>query len=49
MNQLLVSLTFSKSSIDEQFQTVNLNVYCSHIVNFMNRPAFSQSKVVVWP
>ncbi len=49
MNQFSVSLTFSRFPINELFQTVNSNVTYSHIINFMNRPAFSRGKVVVWP
>jgi|GEM_PF-2889467 len=48
MNQFLVGLTFCKFSIDERFQTANLNVY-RHIINFMKRPVSCQNKVVVWP
>ncbi len=49
MNQFLVFLTFAKSFISKQLKPVDCNVDYSNIANFMNRSAFSQSKVVVWP
>jgi hypothetical protein len=49
MNQFLAFCTFTKSSISKQFKPVDCNVDYSDIANFMNRPAFSKSKVVVWP
>ncbi|MGI6709156.1 MAG: type III-B CRISPR module RAMP protein Cmr1 [Dethiobacteria bacterium] len=43
----------SKEEVEISSGRHKVPVYCNvdynHIVNFMNRPAFSQSKVVVWP